>query len=167
MTHPLKLSPDYTPLGAYKKQSVVQEQKNIKKERKRMQKEPPKLERTYRYSLLVGKSRQFFYNMYHVNPVKYRFIQFHGKGDLAAGYDFYKKYCERMNVETRQIVKILTKNRLKRAFSKYIHIDTTTLSHHDRRQNARVSFRKLMFMKKITKNFDTFMKLREAEKSAA
>ncbi len=149
MQVPLQLSPDYIRIEDRNDRIKVLGKKN-----KTHQDKPSN---TYKDSIKLGQSKGYFYTMQVKNPLKYRFIRFHGKGDMVAGFIYYGNYFDALSKETQEILKILTVNREKKKFATHIDIDKCTLSKYINMKKVKAKFwSRMLTMRKIVRGFDTF-----------
>ncbi len=151
---PLKLSPYYIPI-------------EDKPEPTELSIEPRKVQKTHKEgpsktrddSLRMGRTKQYFYSIQIRYPVQYRFIRFHGRGDMVSGHACFEQYWNKLDKEVKQIIKILGVARSKAAFAKYIGICPTILSQYNKKQKIHKKFwLRLLTMKKIVDEFDGFIK---------
>ncbi len=153
MTVPLQLHPDY-----------------IKIENKDKEPEAPVViakRRAYRRSGIpanqhkkIGMSQGFFHSMKGSNPTRYRFVQFHGKGDLAAGVAIFNMYWDNINRRVGEMIDTLKQRRRLKAFAEYVgDIDPSLLSQYagSRRNVTNRRWDRLLNMRKIVRNYDGLM----------
>lgn len=110
MTHPLQLHPLYVPLEPkQEKPAVVVKEKAIKK-RKYVKTGIPN------QSEEIDKSASYFHSMKANNPVKYRFILIHGKGNLKTGLTFFNSYWDRTQHHTGRVLDRVKRKEVSESF---------------------------------------------------
>ncbi len=150
MTVPMPLSPDYKPL---KDRIYVPVKKEVTIKRKINKDKPASL---YESSKAMGRRINYFYDMQITSPLKYRFIRFHGKGEMVKGYFYYEKYYDDLYEKTQNIIKVLSETRTKSKFADLIGICPTLLTHYTKRNGKKRFITKLQVMRKIIRGFETY-----------